>query len=96
MASASYEARAFGVRAGMRCVVGPGVSVARLPSAPLSLLRVADPGTAPLSLRTAADGSLGQARKLCPEVQAVPYEFARYKETASVRLPSPFPPPYPR
>ncbi|QRW26746.1 DNA repair protein REV1 [Rhizoctonia solani] len=41
VASASYAARAFGVRNGM---------------------------------------SLGQARKLCPEIQTIPYEFERYKE----------------
>ncbi|CAE6377231.1 unnamed protein product [Rhizoctonia solani] len=41
VASASYAARAFGVKNGM---------------------------------------SLGQARKLCPEIQTIPYEFERYKE----------------
>ncbi|CAE6479973.1 unnamed protein product [Rhizoctonia solani] len=41
VASASYAARAFGVKNGM---------------------------------------SLGQAKKLCPEIQTIPYEFERYKE----------------
>ncbi|KAH7318839.1 hypothetical protein B0J17DRAFT_711096 [Rhizoctonia solani] len=41
IASASYAARAFGVKNGM---------------------------------------SLGQARKFCPEIQTIPYEFERYKE----------------
>ncbi|CDZ97273.1 Translesion DNA polymerase-REV1 deoxycytidyl transferase [Phaffia rhodozyma] len=43
IASPSYEARAFGIKAGM---------------------------------------SLGQAKRLCPEVKSIPYEFEKYKSTS--------------
>jgi DNA repair protein REV1 len=76
IASASYEARAFGIKAGMRCVsLIDDFSPAAGCREPLRLTR-----------RFRCDGvlSLGQARKLCKEVQAVPYDFQAYKTTAFV------------
>lgn len=56
IASASYAARAFGIKNGMRYVEG--------------FLGAALSSPKPFSL--------GQARKLCPEIQTIPYEFERY------------------
>ena len=71
IASASYEARAFGIKAGMRCAsTHPSRSIRPLSRLTRSCLI-----------------SLGHARKLCKEVQAVPYDFQAYKMTASVSIP---------
>jgi len=57
IASASYEARKFGIKNGMRYF---------------------DPLPFSMVLPYSASVSLQQARKLCPTIQTIPYEFNKY------------------